>query len=125
MKKQVTIKVVDTNASPLKAMAIAKSNGSIGCKNFVDNVFKIKEYVFTKSTITTIETGEVEEMDCISLLTDQGEILGTNSKTVMNSFRELLDLCSDNAIDFTTVDVVITSGTSKSGNTFYSLEVKI
>ena len=56
MKKQVTIKVVDSNASPLKAMAIAKANGSIGCKNFVDNVFKIKEYVFTKSTITTIET---------------------------------------------------------------------
>ena len=78
MKKQVTIKVVDSNASPLKAMAIAKANGSIGCKNFVDNVFKIKEYVFTKSTITTIETGEVEEMDCISLLTDQGEILVTN-----------------------------------------------
>ena len=94
------MKVLDTNASPLKAMAIAKANGSIGCKNFVDNVFKIKEYVFTKSTITTIET-------------------------VMNSFRELLDLCNDNAIDFTTVDVVITSGTSKSGNTFYSLEVKI
>ena len=125
MKKQVTIKVVESNAAPLKAMAIAKANSSIGCKNFVDNVFKIKEYVFTKSTITTIETGEVEEMECISLLTDQGEILGTNSKTVMNSFRELLDLCNDNAIDFTTVDVVITSGTSKSGNTFYSLEVKI
>lgn len=125
MKKQVTIKVVDSNTSPLKAMAIAKSNSSIGCKNFVDNVFKIKEYVFTKSIITTIETGEVEEMDCISLLTDQGEILGTNSKTVINSFIELLDLCNDNAIDFTTVDVVITSGTSKSGNTFYSLEVKI
>ena len=64
-------------------------------------------------------------MDCISFLTDQGEILGTNSKTVMSSFRELLDLCNDNAIDFTTVDLVITSGTSKSGNTFYSLEVKI
>lgn len=124
MKKQVTIKVVESNASPLKAMAIAKANGSIGCKNFVDNVFKIKEYVFTKSTITN-ETGEVEEMDCISFLTDQGEILGTNSKTVMNSFRELLELCNDNDIDFTTVDVVITSGTSKSGNTFYSLEVKI
>ena len=84
MKKQVTIKVLDSNATPLKAMAIAKANGSIGCKNFVDNVFKIKEYVFTKSTITIIETGEVEEMDCISFLTDQGEILGTNSKTVMN-----------------------------------------
>lgn len=125
MKKQITIKVVDTNTQPLKAMAIAKSNSSIGCKNFVDNVFKIKEYVFTKSTIKTIDTGEVEEMDCISFLTDQGEILGTNSKTVMNSFKELLDLCNDNAIDFTTVDVVITSGTSKSGNTFYSLEVKI
>lgn len=125
MKKQVTIKVVDSNAAPLKAMAIAKANGSIGCKNFVDNVFKIKEYVFTKSTVTTIETGEVEEMDCISFLTEQGEIIGTNSKTVMNSFRELLDLCCDNGIDFTTVDVVITSGTSKSGNTFYSLEVKI
>ena len=125
MKKQVTIKVVDTNTQPLKAMAIAKSNFSIGCKNFVDNVFKIKEYVFTKSTITKVETGEVEEMDCISFLTDQGEILGTNSKTVMNSFKEILDLCNDNGIDFTTVDVVITSGTSKSGNTFYSLEVKI
>ena len=123
MKKQVTIKVVDSNTSPLKAMAIAKANGSIGCKNFVDNVFKIKEYVITKSTITN-ETGEVE-MDCISFLTDQGDILGTNSKTVMNSFKELLDLCTDNDIDFTTVDVVITSGTSKSGNTFYSLEVKI
>ena len=61
MKKQVTIKVVESNATPLKAMAIAKANGSIGCKNFVDNVFKIKEYVFTKSTITTIETGEVEQ----------------------------------------------------------------
>ena len=125
MKKQVRIKVVDTNTQPLKAMAIAKSNASIGCKNFVDNVFKIKEYVFTNSTITTIETGEVEEMECISFLTDQGEILGTNSKTVMNSFKEILDLCKDNGIDFTTVDVVITSGTSKSGNTFYSLEVKI
>lgn len=125
MKKQITIKVVDTNTHPLKAMAIAKSNSSIGCKNFVENVFKIKEYVFTKSTITTVETGEVEEMDCISFLTDQGEILGTNSKTVMNSFKELLELCNDNGIDFTTVDVVITSGTSKSGNTFYSLEVKI
>ena len=44
MKKQVTIKVVDSNATPLKAMAIAKANGSIGCKNFVDNVFKIKAF---------------------------------------------------------------------------------
>ena len=64
-------------------------------------------------------------MDCISFLTDAGEILGTNSKTIMNSFRELLDLCDDNDIDIATVDVIITSGTSKSGNTFYSLEAKI
>lgn len=125
MSKQLKIKVVETNTDPLKAMAIAKSNLSIQCKKFVDNVFKIKDYVFTKSQITTVETGEVEEMDCISFLTDGGEILGTNSKTIMNSFRELLDLCNDNDIDIATVDVIITSGTSKSGNTFYSLEAKI
>lgn len=125
MSKQLKIKVVETNTDPLKAMAIAKSNSSIACKKFVDNVFKIKDYVFTKSQVTTVETGEVEEMDCISFLTDAGEILGTNSKTIMNSFRELLDLCDDNDIDIATVDVIITSGTSKSGNTFYSLEAKI
>lgn len=125
MSKQLKIKVVETNTEPLKAMAIAKSNLSIPCKKFVDNVFKIKDYVFTKSQITTVETGEVEEMDCISFLTDAGEILGTNSKTIMNSFRELLDLCDDNDIDIATVDVIITSGTSKNGNTFYSLEAKI
>ena len=64
-------------------------------------------------------------MDCISFLTDEGEILGTNSKTIINTFRELKELCDDNSIDFTTVDVVITSGTSKSGNPFYSLEAVI
>ena len=125
MTKQLKIKVVETNAEPLKAMAIAKSNTSIACKKFVDNVFKIQNYVFTQSQITEIETGEVELMDCISFLTDQGEILGTNSKTIMNSFRELKELCDDNSIDITAVDVVLTSGTSKAGNTFYSLEAKI
>lgn len=125
MTKQLKIKVVESNVEPLKAMAIAKSNKSIPCKKFVDNVFKIKYYVFTQSQITEIETGEVEIMDCISFLTSEGEILGTNSKTIMNSFRELKELCDDNSIDFTTVDVVITSGTSKSGNPFYSLEAKI
>lgn len=125
MTKQLKIKVVESNTEPLRAMAIAKSNLSIPCKKFIDNVFKIKDYVFTKSQITILETGELEEMDCISFLTDDGEILGTNSKTIMNSFRELLDLCDDNDIDLATVDVIITSGTSKSGNTFYSLEAKI
>lgn len=125
MTKQIKIKVVESNTEPLKAMAIAKSNLSIPCKKFVDNVFKIKDYVFTKSTITDNETGEVSEMDCVSFLTETGEILGTNSKTIINSFRELKDLCDDNSIDITSVDVVITSGSSKAGNTFYSLEAKI
>lgn len=125
MTKQLKIKVLETNAEPLKAMAIAKSNKSIACKKFVDNVFKVKNYVFTQSQITDIETGEVETMDCISFLTDQEEILGTNSKTIMNSFRELKELCEENSIDISNIEVVITSGTSKAGNTFYSLEAKI
>lgn len=125
MSKQLKIKLVESNVEPLKAMAIAKSNNSIPCKKFLETVFKIKYYVFTQSQITEIETGEVELMDCISFLTDEGEVLGTNSKTIMNSFRELKELCDDNSIDFTTVDVVITSGTSKSGNPFYSLEAII
>ena len=125
MSKQLKMKLVESNVEPLKAMAIAKSNNSIPCKKFLENVFKIKYYVFTQSQITEIETGEVELMDCISFLTDEGEILGSNSKTIMNSFRELKELCDDNSIDFTTVQVSITSGTSKSGNPFYSLEAVI
>lgn len=125
MSKQLKIKLVESNVEPLKAMAIAKSNNSIPCKKFVETVFKIQYYVITQSQITEIETGEVELMDCISFLTDDGEILGTNSKTIINTFKELKELCDDNSIDFTRVDVVITSGTSKSGKPFYSLEAVI
>lgn len=77
--------------------------------------FDITDYVIYEDANSS--TGEV--MEILAFATDSGEILCTNSSTVIRSFRAMLESFETLPI----VGVMVISGQSKNGRTYYDIDL--
>lgn len=74
--------------------------------------FDVVEYILYSDADP--KTGEEREL--LALVTNDGDILSTNSATVIRTFRDMLE-----SFTMPLTDIVIESGTSKNGRTFYDI----
>lgn len=125
--KELRMRILETNTDDkLKAFAIAKRKDTVKATDFVKVPFRCDYYVITENTITDTETGEVTSMNCITFLgnSDGTEVcIGTNSKSVIKDFREIMDLLKDMEQEINSVQLMINQGKSRSGNTFNGIEI--
>lgn len=124
--KHLTLHIKDTNLGKIQAYAVVKSSESYPAKECVDTQFNIKGYVLADTEIQDDETGEVTQGTSLSILTTDEHIIGTNSTTIINNLKELIDMVNDDeTLKLEDITCKIASGKAKSGNTFYSLDVVI
>lgn len=124
--KHLTLHIKDTNLGKVQAYAVAKSSESYPAKECVDTQFSIKGYVLADTEIQDDETGEVTKGTSLSILTTDEHIIGTNSTTIINNLKELIDMVNDDeTLKLEDITCKIAAGKAKSGNTFYSLDVVI
>lgn len=76
--------------------------------------FDIDAYVI----YTDINSRSGEEQEILTFATSDGDIICTNSATVLRKFRTMLE-CFPLPIK----DVIVKSGTSKGGRTYYDLDL--
>lgn len=124
--KHLTLHIKDTNLGKIQAYAVAKSSESYPAKECIDTQFNIKGYVLADTETQDDETGEVTQGTSLSMLTTDEHIIGTNSTTIINNLKELIDMVNDDeTLKLEDVTCKIAAGKAKSGNTFYSLDVVI
>lgn len=124
--KHLTLHIKDTNLGKIQAYAVVKSSESYPAKECVDTQFNIKGYVLADTEIQDDETGEVTQGTSLSILTTDEHIIGTNSTTIINNLKELIDMVNDDeTLKLEDITCKIAMGKAKSGNTFYSLDVVI
>lgn len=124
--KHLTLHIKDTNLGKIQAYAVVKSSESYPAKECVDTQFNIKGYVLADNEIQDDETGEVTQGTSLSILTTDEHIIGTNSTTIINNLKELIDMVNDDeTLKLEDITCKIAAGKAKSGNTFYSLDVVI
>lgn len=124
--KHLTLHIKDTNLGKIQAYAVAKSSESYPAKECVDTQFNIKGYVLADNETQDDETGEVTQGTSLSILTTDEHIIGTNSTTIINNLKELIDMVNDDeTLKLEDITCKIAAGKAKSGNTFYSLDVVI
>lgn len=124
--KHLTMHIKETNLGKVQAYGVAKSSESYPAKECVDTQFNIKGYVLADTEISNDETGEVKTSMSLSILTNDGHIIGTNSPTIINNLKELIEMVNDDeSLELEDITCKISTGKAKSGNTFYSLDVVI
>lgn len=115
--KQMKIKVERTNVEDkFNAYSIAKSSRGVKASEYVDIPFTIQQYVETKNTVTDLESGEVNEMNCLTLLVDDGQMIGTNSPTLITNFFDLVEVMNDVGLKITDKQFIIRKGKGKNGS---------
>lgn len=121
--KNMKIKVERTNIEDkFLAYNIAKSSRGVKASKFIDTPFIVKGYVETKNTISDFfDSGEVEEMYCLTLITDDNKMIGTNSPTLISNFFDLLEVMKDCGIKITDRQFIIRQGKGRNG-TFSTIE---
>ena len=60
-----------------------------------------------------------EEQEILTFATSDGDVICTNSGTVIRKFRTMLE-----SFELPIRDVIVISGTSKGGRTYYDLDLK-
>lgn len=116
MSKRMKIEVEKTNLeSEFDAYILAKSGNGIKASSFREIPFKVRDWVVTHNTIVDDETGEVKEMRCITIRTENNEVVGTNSNTMIDNFIEYVELMQDNNIDLSSREFMIVEGQGKNG----------
>ena len=124
--KHLTLHIKDTNLSKVQAYAVAKSSESYPAKDCVDTQFNIKGFVLADTEIVNDETGETKNGQSLSILTIDDHIIGTNSSTIINNLKELIEMVEeDETLKLEEITCKIATGKAKSGNTFSSLDVVI
>lgn len=123
--KELKRMIKETNyQDKLKAFAIIQSNESIGAREFIGQEFNLDGFVKTHNVLTDVETGEIKESDGIVLKTITGEIIGSNSVSLMNSLDTIINFSTDNDINLRDLDLILTKTTSKNGREFITCEIK-
>lgn len=120
--KQMIIKVERTNVEDkFNAYSIAKSSRGVKASEYIDIPFTIQQYVETKNTITDLDSGEINEMNCLTLIVDDGQMIGTNSPTLISNFFDLVEVMNDVGLKITDKQFIIRKGKGKNG-TFSTIE---
>lgn len=120
--KQMKIKVERTNIEDkFNAYSIAKSSRGVKASEYSDIPFTIQQYVETKNTINDLDSGEVNEMNCLTLIVDDGQMIGTNSPTLISNFFDLVEVMNDIGLKITDKQFIIRKGKGKNG-TFSTIE---
>lgn len=124
--KELKRMIKETNyQDKLKAFAIIQSNEGIGAREFIGQEFNLDGYVKTHNILSDVETGDIKESDGIVFKTITGEIIGSNSVSLMNSLDTIIDFSRDNDINLSDLNLILTKGTSKNGREFVTCEIKL
>lgn len=91
---------------------LTKSGNLAKVKDNVGRRFDIVDYVL----YTDVNTKTGEEIELLAVITDDGDALATNSKTVIRSFKDMIDV-----FPLPITDVEIVSSVSKNGRDFYNI----
>lgn len=113
--KQLKIEIEKSSTDDrLKAYAIVKKSDTIKASDYLNIPFTVKEFVISNNTLFETDTGEMvkEPMRCITILTDDGVSIGTNSQPMINSFLEIMEMIKDESRE---VQLMINQGTGKNG----------
>ena len=120
--KNMKITVERTNIDDkFIAYATAKSSRGVKASEYVDVPFTVKEYVETHNVITDLDSGEINEMNCLTLIVDDGQMIGTNSPTLISNFFDLVEVMKDVGLKITDRQFIIRKGKGKNG-TFSTIE---
>lgn len=106
--------IIEASAGLNKRQIFSITQGS-GVQKLKDNdgrQFDIVDYIIYEDADS--KTGEMREL--LAFVTDDGDIIGTNSPTVIRTFRALKEQFE---LPFT--DIKIVSDVSKNGRTFYDI----
>lgn len=120
--KQLKIEIEKSSTDDrLKAYAIVKKSDAIKASDYLNIPFTVKDFVISNNTLFETETGEMvkEPMRCITILTDDGVSIGTNSQPMINSFLEIMEMIKDESRE---VQLMINQGTGKNGK-FNTIEL--
>ena len=116
--KKLSKKIVETNLPKIEAYKLVNSNSTVGAKEVIGQPFKLNGYAICEVQIIE-ETGEVTEMNSLSLSTSIGNI-GTSSESSIASLLDMVELFKEELDNF---ELVFTTAKAKSGNTFVDLEI--
>ncbi len=116
----MTIKRVSANVENDKRMLykLTKSPNVEKLKNAVGNTIYVKAFCYYND----VEEGENEKL-ILTLLCADGTIYGTNSKTAMSNFSDLLEFFIDDIDTDKGLAVEVSSSISKNGREFILLEI--
>lgn len=123
--KQLKIEIERSSFSDrLHAYALCKKADTIKASDYLNIPFKVKDFVISKNTLLETDSGEVlsDPMQCITILTDEGISIGTNSKPMINMFLEVKDLLDDEGKELNEQQFIISQGTGKNGK-FNAIEL--
>mgnify|MGYP000032193362 FL=1 len=121
--KKMNMKVINSNLGNLQAYALSKKTETMPAKECIGATFKLKDYVITHNVITDSESGEVvNEMDCLTMSTEDGKYIGTNSQTLISNLLDIISICEDAETSYKEVTLTIAQGKGKNGN-FNTIEI--
>lgn len=112
------IKRASDNATNDKRLQykLTKSPNVQKLKDAVSNIINVKAFCFYDDS----KEDENEKM-ILTLLSDDGTVYGTNSKTAMSNFDDLLEFFADEVMSEKGMPVIVESSVSKNGREFITL----
>lgn len=118
--KKIAKEIVETNLSKLKAYALCNAVNATRAKDYKNKEFSVEGYVITEVIITD-DDNTTSEMETLTLLTTDGEIIATNSRPMLENFYNMKNVLESENIAMTDVKMIIRDGKCAEGS-FNSLE---
>lgn len=118
--KRIAKEIIETNFSKLKAYALCNAVNATRAKNFKNKEFSVEGYVITAVMITD-DDNTTSEMETLTLLTTDGEIIATNSRPMLENFYNMKNVLDSEDIAMSDVKMIIRDGKCAEGS-FNSLE---
>lgn len=118
--KKIAKEIIETNFSKLKAYALCNAVNATRAKDFKNKEFSVEGYVITEVTITD-DDNTTSEMETLTLLTTEGEIIATNSRPMLENFYSMKIVLENENIAMSDVKMIIRDGKCAEGS-FNSLE---
>lgn len=95
-------------------------NNAQKAEDYLDQELTIKGLFTYEDDVLNKETGEVSQATLVCLVTTNGDLISSPSKTLVDSAIKLYDSFGEETEG---LDVKITANKSNNGRTFYRLEV--
>ena len=118
--KKIAKEIVETNLSKLKAYALCNAVNATRAKDYKNKEFSVEGYVITEVTITD-DDNTTSEMETLTLLTTDGEIIATNSRPMLENFYNMKKVLESENTAMSDVKMIIRDGKCAEGS-FNSLE---